>query len=205
MLWVSTACIDGELYHTVNSGLHCQFKYLCIKGATVSPIFCVDSRSRQRTLVQAPGPSQLSSKHFPSQRSNHLPSDRPLGPQIRSQVQSRVLGEAGRDGGRERGRTKGTLAKRKRSEIAREQGGGFEGGSQASWCIGKVGKRCCSKGGGGRGKLMRGGRKVEKMQCKRCQARSPNFLLYDATFGKSLYTHFVWWTETLCVTIQQNS
>lgn len=139
--------------------LHCQFKYLSIKGAPVSPIFCVDSRSRQRTPVQAPGPSQLASKHFPSQRSKHLPSDRPLGARIQGQVQSRVLGEAGRgvEGEKERVRRE-RWRKRKRGEIARRQGGGFEGGSQASWCIGKVGKRCCSKGGMGRGKLMQGGR-----------------------------------------------
>lgn len=140
MLSASAAYIDGELYHTVNTRLHCLFKYLSIKGVAVSPIFCVDSKSRQRTPVQARGPSQLCSKHFPSQRSNHLPSDRPLGPHIQGQVQRSVLGEAGRDWRRERERTKGTLAKRKRCKIARDRGGGFEGGSQASWCIGKGGE-----------------------------------------------------------------
>lgn len=122
MLSVSAACVDGELYHTDNTGLHCQFKYLSIKGEPVSPIFCVDSRSRQRTPVQAAGPSQLSSKHFPSQRSNHLPSDRPLGAQIQGQVQSRVLGEAGEgmEGEKER-EWRERKRKGKRSEIAGEQ------------------------------------------------------------------------------------
>lgn len=61
------------------------------------------------------------------------------------------------------------------------------GGSRASRCIGKVGKKRCSKGGGGRGKLMRGEvGKVEKVLWKRCRAGSPNFLLDDATFGPSL-------------------
>lgn len=79
---------------------------------------------------------------------------------------------------------KGTLAKRKRSEIAKgAQGWVWGGGGQASWCIGKVGKRCCNQGGGGRGKLMRGGRKVEKVLCERSQARSSYFLLCDVTFG----------------------
>lgn len=102
MLSVRATYIDGELYRTVNTELYSQFKYLSIKGAAVSPIFCVDSMSVQRPPAQAPGPSQLSSKHFPSQRSNHLPSDRPLGPQTQGQVQRRVQGEAGRDVGRAR-------------------------------------------------------------------------------------------------------
>ncbi len=38
-----------------------------------------------------------------------------------------------------------------------------------------VSERWEKGGGGGRGKLMRGGRKVEKMQCKRCQAGFPKF------------------------------
>lgn len=72
-------------------------------------------------------------------------------------------------GGRER---KGMLAKRKRSEIARENGGWLWGaGGQASWCIRKEEKRCCGQVGGDRKKLMRRGRKAEKVLCERCQAR----------------------------------
>lgn len=96
-LSLSVAYTDEEWYHSVNTGLHCQFKMRGIERAPVSSMFCADSRSSQKTPAQAPGSSQLSSKHFPSQRSNHLPSDRPLGAQIQGQVQSRALGEAGRE------------------------------------------------------------------------------------------------------------
>lgn len=115
---VGAAYTDGELHRTVNTGLHSQFKYTIIKGEPVSPIFCVDSRSRQRTSAQTPGPSQLPSKHFPSQRSNHLPSDRPLGAQIQGQVQSRGArgGREGMEGEKERKRKERWSKKKKKEE-----------------------------------------------------------------------------------------
>lgn len=108
----SVAYIDEELCHTVNTGLHCQFKMRSIEGTLVSSMFCADSRSSQRTPVQAPGSSQLSSKRFPSQRSNHLPNDRPLGAQIQGQVQSRVLGEAGRERRERKRENEGNVGKK---------------------------------------------------------------------------------------------
>lgn len=96
MLSLSGAYIDEELYHTVNTALHGQFKIRSIEGTPVSSMFCADSRSSQRTPVKAPGSSQLSSKHFPSQRSNLLPSDRLLVAQI--QAGSKQGARGGREG-----------------------------------------------------------------------------------------------------------
>lgn len=96
MLSLSEAYIDEELYHTVNTALHCQFKIRSIGGTPVSSMFCAGSRSSQRTPVKAPNSSQLSSKHFPSQRSNHLPSDRLLGAKI--QAGSKQGARGGREG-----------------------------------------------------------------------------------------------------------
>lgn len=87
-------------------------KMRSIEGTLVSSMFCADSRSSQRTPVQAPGSSQLSSKRFPSQRSNHLPNDRPLGAQIQGQVQSRVLGEAGRERRERKRENEGNVGKK---------------------------------------------------------------------------------------------
>lgn len=60
---------------------------------------------------RAPGSSLHSSKHFPGQRSNHLPNDRPLGAQTQGQVQSRVLWDAGRE---QRGENEGNTGKKGR-------------------------------------------------------------------------------------------
>ena len=42
---------------------------------------------------------------------------------------------------------------------------GWGGEFRASWCIRKVGMRCCSKGGGGREELIR---EVGRVRRKRC-------------------------------------
>ena len=150
--------MDGERYCAVNTGLHCQFKYSKHQGSSsFSHILC-----RQQVQAEAPGPGPwpLSAllKAFPQ-------------PEIKPSAQWQTSGSTdtrpgskegargGREGWRERKReNEGKVGEK--VEKWDSKGGGFEGGSQASWCIRKVGKSC----GGGRGKLMREVGKVEKVQ-----------------------------------------
>lgn len=85
-------------------GLHCTPNH---RGNVIFlPLYVQTAGPAKGPQFKAPGYSQLSSKHFPSQRSNHLPSDRPLGVQIQDQAQSRVQGESGRE------RKKGNVSKK---------------------------------------------------------------------------------------------
>lgn len=72
--------------------------------------------------VPAPGSARLTSKHFPRQRSNRAPSDRPLGLQAQRPVQRWVLGNAGQVGRGGRGGMEGWRRERKERRKRRERG-----------------------------------------------------------------------------------
>lgn len=93
--------------------------------------------------VQAPGSSQLSSKHFPSQRSNRTPSDRPLGLQTRDQVQRWVQRDARLEW------RESWLKKIGRSLWC------SSGGCRMSWCFKRVVQKCWSEGAKSRGVMFR--------------------------------------------------
>lgn len=115
MLSVSAACVDGEMDHSVNTGLHCQFKCGGIQGAALSPIFCADSRSGQRPPVR---PLSAPQSISPARDQTICPVTDLWAHRHKARFKARRWGM---QGGKERGReTKRKLAKG-RGEIAKEQ------------------------------------------------------------------------------------